>query len=63
MMQGFLVGYYMELEQEVVQVFTDYSMTFHWFKKNLTLPSALPRRAHGKLLVTVTIHGVQKITI
>jgi hypothetical protein len=61
MMQGFLVGYYMEPEQEVVQVFTDNSVTFHWFKQ--TLPSAPPCRTHGKLLVTVIIHGVQKITI
>jgi hypothetical protein len=61
MMQGFLVGYYMEPEQEVVQVFTDNSVTFHWLKQ--TLPSAPPCRVHGKLLITVSIHGVRKITI
>jgi len=61
MMQGFLIGYYMELEQEVVQVFADNSVTFLWFKQTLT--SSPPCRVHGKLLVTITIHGVQKFTI
>jgi hypothetical protein len=29
MMQGFLVGYYMEPDQDVVQVFTGNSVTCH----------------------------------
>jgi len=61
MMQGFLVGYYMELEQEAVQVFTDNSVIFHWFEQ--TFSSAPPCEFHGGLLVTVTILGVQNVTI
>ena len=56
MMQGFLVGYYMEPDQDVVQVFTGNSVTCHWFKQ--TVPSAPPFRVCGKLLVTITIKCV-----